>query len=249
MLQSIQTDEDEVVDLADDEIVIEEEFLHLPKEIATTLSDPAFDLYCNGVAKKYDIPEEKYFDLALCTQYVMSGETTPSEYVKELMATLHIDQPKAALIAQEINKDLFSPLKDALKELYGLNKKTDAIKPNSTVFIPPVIKAVATTPVTTTNPTPITPTSVIKEPQVTPAQVIAPTPMPETKPVLNTLETKLGEAFTIKKDVMFTQPGVASTVAQPTTTPVAQARENPAQVTPPITPVSIAKSDLYREAV
>ncbi len=235
MSQSIQTDEDEVVDLADDEIVIEEEFLHLPKEIATTLSDPAFDLYCNGVAKKHDIPEEKYFDLALCTQYVMSGETTPSEYVKELMATLHIDQPKAALIAQEINKDLFSPLKDALKELHGLNKKTDALKPNSTTFTPPVIEAVATT--------------VVKEPQTTPAQVIAPTPMPETKPVLNTLETKLGEAFTIKKDVMFTQPGVASTVAQPPTTPVAQAKENPTQVTPPITPLSIAKSDLYREAV
>ena len=229
MAQPTQVEEDEVLDLAEDEIVIEEEFLHLPKEIATTLSDPAFDVYSSAVAKKHNIPEEKYFDLALCTQYVMSGETAPSEYVKELMTILDIDQPKAALIAQEINKDLFSPLKNALKELHGLNKN-DSVKKEESTPASPLAKESAESPA-------------ITAPPVTPAS--------EEKQVMNNLESKLGSAFAIKKDILFTQPGAPTPVATPEVVlPLPpQIKETPAQGTAPTTPTTTAGVDVYREAV
>ncbi len=60
------------------------------------------------------------------TAYLLMGFVKPNEYVGEIMEKTDLPREKAALIAQEINRDIFNSLKEDLKSVHGVAEKQPA---------------------------------------------------------------------------------------------------------------------------
>lgn len=228
-------DNPDVEDVGENEVVIDEEFADLPEEIGATLSNPLFDVYFEELGEKHGIQPELRPTLAACTQLVMEGVLPPTDYIGTLMEELNIDRAKAALIAQDINRDIFSPVKDALKEVHKLlpSQKTEtdiaprpvALEKAPTATIP---LSAAQTPPQATAPLPQSPMASTQKdslPHVPPAKDTS-TPAPKTimynppvsnpetpQPEKSVLEQKLAGIFRSNTGVMM-QPGVSAGPAQ-----------------------------------
>ena len=204
----------------------------LPIEIKELIADPETYSKIELIGTKSELTKVQIGLLAQVTSSLLMGVIRPNEFVTTIIDYLGIQKEPAMLIAQEINREIFNGVKDALKQLHNINNETPVVLPKTIESIPAIIS-----PQSALAP---------KEPQVvsTPA-----TPTPEKAP-MNNLESKLGSAFSIKKDILFTQPGAPTPVATPEVVPPPpQVKEAPAQATNPVIPAPTAKSDLYREAV
>ncbi|KKS95533.1 hypothetical protein A3B05_00515 [Candidatus Giovannonibacteria bacterium RIFCSPLOWO2_01_FULL_43_160] len=72
------------------------------------------------VGKNAGLSIDKIGELADETGRVMLGITSPSDYVKNLVSRLSVNQEKAKAIAEEINQKVFQPVRESLKKIHGI---------------------------------------------------------------------------------------------------------------------------------
>ena len=91
----------------------------LPPEIREVLSDEETVNKIEAVAQKQGLPPmEQGFLVRICSN-LMKGIIEPSTFVQNISDELDIPREKAALLAQEINREIFSPVKDALRAVHA----------------------------------------------------------------------------------------------------------------------------------
>ncbi len=235
-----------------------EAYALLPQEIRDLITDPSTFTTIENIGMKYGLTPVEIGLLAQATGSLLRGETRPNQFVTMITDVLSMPQENAALIAQDLNRDLFNAVKDSLKQVHS-RENTPAMDPIPTPYpgaaaavvktneqpVLPVLPNVpaqqvrpissppaqgmparpaATFPPSTQQPSsgavlpsrpivaPATPSSTVATaPSVNPTPTALPssqtTMQQPTQAAANNLESKLGGAFSIKKEVMYTQPG------------------------------------------
>lgn len=246
-----------------DDQIENEQMNNLPPEVTNILFNSDLDFYLMNLLAAHNLPDDQKMLVVLSTRALLVGDIAPNEFVKMISDVTGLDQANAALIAQEINRDVFNPVKDALKLVHST--------PPVAVPTPYQVEAaapMAVTPVVAQIPTPVPPVQSpapaqpsMPTPPIAVARPVMPTPPPQstqvvpppnmilpprmatvpapvmpqptipTPPVANNLETKLGGTFTIKKEVMYTQPG--------TPAPLTPMPAVPQQMPTPQSPIAI----------
>ena len=103
----------------------------LPEDLQKALVSSSFSNAITEVGKKNGLAIDKVGELADETGLVMLGITSPSDYVKNLVKRLGVEQEKARAIAEEINQKIFQPVRESLKKIHGIAvevKKPEAPK-------------------------------------------------------------------------------------------------------------------------
>lgn len=164
-------------------------FSQLPEELKELLSSGAVTEKIEQIAEKQHLPYEQYGNFLRITIALLNGTLQPTDYVRTLSAEMDIPSSTAAFLAQEANRDIFNPVKDALKEVHRV--------PRSSSVTPAV-------PIPTTPPTsPLTSyfdsavNKAAAEAVRAPAQPQVPLPVPSVA-LPPKLEQKLGDTFRMK---------------------------------------------------
>lgn len=144
----------------------------LPEEIQVALSDDGTIETIEKIASKFGLSAMDTGFLTKICGKLMTGKLPPNQFIKSITDNVDIGNEKAMGLAVELNKELFSGMKEALEVVHGLHKpqkKTPVISP-----YPP-------------NP----PSSLEKTGDLPPP----PPPPPAPKPAGSILEQKLGGTF------------------------------------------------------
>lgn len=138
----------------------------IPQAIRELIADPSTYEKIESIGTKFGLDIVEVGLLAQTTAALLRGECLPNQFVARLINYLKIPQENAALIAQELNRDLFSTVKDALKELHsgaGAMQPTPApqtpaptASPYQTKIISPQAPLVTSAPMPSAT-TPLTP--------------------------------------------------------------------------------------------
>ena len=97
-----------------------EKFRDLPEDLQKAVFSPDTADTILAVGKKAGIAIDKIGELADETGLVMLGLTPPGEFIKNLARRLNVDPEKAKSIAEEINQQIFQPVRESLKKVHGL---------------------------------------------------------------------------------------------------------------------------------
>lgn len=276
----------------------------LPQEIRDLITDPGTFEKIEATAGKYGLNSVETGLLAQITGTLLTGAIRPNEFVPTIADYLNMAQENAALIAQELNRDIFNDVKDALRQLHGGSPAAASVPtpypaagvaslsslppariemPEAGKHVLPEVVPVASAlpqakPVTpfpppfvpkpvmstTTEPAQTPPLAAVQQPPKLPTPevpavpkivlptppVAVPTPPAAAPAAVNNLEAKLGGTFTIKKDVMYTQPGTPAPITPMSLSPEASPPTAPNPVLPTPPPATFAAppiSDPYRE--
>lgn len=90
------------------------------------LKDAIFGVEMNEIVEKIGrenrLNIEQIGDLANETGMVMLGVTHPNEFIANLAERLETDKEKARAIAQEINEQIFKPVRDSLRKIHNMRE-------------------------------------------------------------------------------------------------------------------------------
>jgi hypothetical protein len=102
----------------------------LPLELRALLSaEETIDLI-EKIGVKHGLSGVEQGFLLRITGKLLKGVLPPTAFVKEIEVNIDIPRERAAYIAQEINRDIFNDVKDALKNLYGVGASTSLDMPH-----------------------------------------------------------------------------------------------------------------------
>src|SRR3989344_6460619 len=107
-----------------------EKYDALPDDLKTALFSSAVTNNILGIGRKYGLHVDKAGELADETGLVMLGITPPGEFIRNLAKRLELDPEKAKAIAEEINQQIFQPVRESLKKVHGLGAQP-AEKPSA----------------------------------------------------------------------------------------------------------------------
>jgi hypothetical protein len=99
---------------------IEERYNHLPGVLQDALFDVDAAEKIFEIGRKHGLTIEKIGFLAEETGYIIMGFMHPREFVNSLAERLELDSGKARLIASDVNHQIFSPLRQSLKETHQM---------------------------------------------------------------------------------------------------------------------------------
>ncbi len=164
-----------------------EQYLKLPQPIRDVLSDDETVKKIEGIAQNNGLTKVEGGMLSQVTSMLMMGFIQPNQYVTEIEKNISVTREVAAHIAQEINRDIFNPIKDALKDVHATGKSAQATsaileRPLGTAaIIPPpmILPNLSVLPAHANDPIPVVavpPKIVAPAVQVMPAPLSKPLP-------------------------------------------------------------------------
>ena len=101
---------------------VHDRFMTLPEGVRATITDPATYDTIERIGLAHELTRVEVGLLAQATSLLMMGFIQPNKYVAVLIDQLTIYQDVAATIAQEMNRDIFNVIKDALKDVHGITE-------------------------------------------------------------------------------------------------------------------------------
>lgn len=148
--------DDEIKKLSAEEyrVLMEEIYDNLPDDLQEAVVSLSTREFIKLVGEKSNLSPDKMAELEDETISVMLGITSPKEYVPNLGQRLNIDLKTAREMAEEINAQIFSKVRDSLKLIHGLTPESEV----KTESIPISTPIPATPQPTQTPPAPPTPT-------------------------------------------------------------------------------------------
>lgn len=205
-------------------------FARLPQEIRDLITSEDFNDRIEVIAKKHGLDDVETGTLIRTTVRLLIGVIAPTQFVLAVTENIEIERDKAALIAQDINRDIFNPVKEELKQVHALPVGADgaATKPASE------------------SPTPAPAFSPQVSPKLSPTGASLPTSAPAAQtptaphlaaPSQSIFEQKMGGTFRLKSDTTSHAGAAAPAVAPSAVMP-----------SPSTAPAAKPKVDPYREA-
>jgi len=107
-----------------------ERYRDLPEDLQQALVSASNSKIIVAVGKKSGLQIDKIGELADETGLVMLGITPPGEFIRNLARRLELDPEKAKAVAEEINQQIFQPVRESLKKVHGLGAQP-AEKPSA----------------------------------------------------------------------------------------------------------------------
>ena len=97
-----------------------ERFQRIPMELRKAISSAANADALFEIGKKHGLLMDKTGELAAETGLLMLGVTHPDEFVGNLAERLQVDRPAASKIADDINREIFAPVREHLRAQFGI---------------------------------------------------------------------------------------------------------------------------------
>lgn len=104
-------------------------FEKLPQELKEAIFAAENAEYIDEISKRYGLDDEKGGNLAIFTGRVLLGILSPEDFQETLEEELKLEKEKAKKVAQEINRFIFYPVKESLRQLYSPEIMTEEAKP------------------------------------------------------------------------------------------------------------------------
>lgn len=104
-------------------------FSTLPQKIQDLLLSEDFNERVEQVALHYTLDEIDTGILIRITVRLLAGIIPPTQFVSTIIEEIDIPREKAAFIAQEINRDIFNPLKEELKQIHQIGESAAPAAP------------------------------------------------------------------------------------------------------------------------
>ncbi len=101
----------------------------LPIAIREILSREDTAEKIEAIGEKQGLPIMERGFLVRITANLMRGVITPVAFVETIADELSVSREKAAYLAQDINRDIFSLVKDALQEVHATPEKKEVVAP------------------------------------------------------------------------------------------------------------------------
>ena len=102
---------------------LQEKYEKLPEDLKNAIFSVETADIIQKISKKYGLQIDQMGELASETGLVMMGLTHPKDYIKNLSGRLGVDIDTAKKIAQEVNSEIFLPVKEHLKKIHGIEKE------------------------------------------------------------------------------------------------------------------------------
>lgn len=126
----------------------------LPDDLQHIIFSPETSDHYDAIAKKFALNDAQRKSLSHQSSLLLMGVTQPQRFVIALTDELKISREQAALIAQDLNLNIFNSVKSALTEVYS--GATSSAAPAEIMDAPKaIVAAVQPTPAIATPPTPL----------------------------------------------------------------------------------------------
>lgn len=114
-----------------------EHFQKLPIHLRNAISSTETSNIISDIAQKHALLIDKTGELAAETGLLMLGITHPNEFVGNLAERLQVDRAAASKIADDINQQIFAPVREHLRAMFGIAQEKE-ISPatQATAFVP-----------------------------------------------------------------------------------------------------------------
>jgi hypothetical protein len=115
---------------------LSEAYDKLPDDLQNEVLSENTEKIIETIVKQNNLSEDKIIGLADETVYVMLSLTHPKEYIFNLSKRLGIDMATARKIAEEVNSQIFSKVRESLKKIHGIASDSPIAPPTSSVASP-----------------------------------------------------------------------------------------------------------------
>ena len=113
-----------------------QKFKNLPQDLKDVIFDVDSPNIIRAIAKKYGLQIDQAGELADEIGLLMLGITHPRDFVASLAKRLGTDSETTKKIAEEINAQIFSKVKESLKKIHSVEDKTEIIPSAAAVPTP-----------------------------------------------------------------------------------------------------------------
>ena len=131
----------------------------IPEDIRVVILSADTKQKLAGLASKYNLRGVQEGNLEIETNLVLLGLEHPSKFIGNIAKALNLPEEKARAIAEDINTEIFRPVRESLKKIHGITSDQQPTTSNPQ----PITQ---TTPVIPAIPKP--PTPVVPKPPIPP---------------------------------------------------------------------------------
>src|SRR3989338_6083074 len=107
---------------------IETQYRKIPSPLTDALLSPEIAEKMYAIGKKFGLTIDRTGELSEETGYIIMGLNRPGEFVAALKTCLQVDESMAREISQEINHQIFHPLREILKSAHQFDISVETIQ-------------------------------------------------------------------------------------------------------------------------
>jgi hypothetical protein len=100
--------------------IIKEVYKKAPRDIQAVMTSPETSRRLNDIASRHHLSEDQAADLEVQTFLVLGGLRPPTDFVRNLTASLGITEFEARAIGYDVNVMIFRSVRESLKKLFGI---------------------------------------------------------------------------------------------------------------------------------
>ncbi len=108
----------------------------LPQSIQDLLRSEDLMAATEKIAKNHSLQPVYFGALHRATVAILKGEMPPNAYVQKLIYELDVTNVDAVQIAKDINRDIFSPIKEALSLVHAKKGEVEKLDPSLVTCLP-----------------------------------------------------------------------------------------------------------------
>lgn len=113
-------------------------FPTLPTKIKDLLLSEDFNARVEHIASHYTLDEVGTGALTRIIVRLLAGIIPPTQFVNAITEEIDVPRDKAAFIAQEVNRDIFNPIKDELAQVHRVEQGKVVATPSTASNTPPL---------------------------------------------------------------------------------------------------------------
>lgn len=125
----------------------------LPEDLKTAMYSASTAEIIYQIGKKHGLNIEETGDLTTEVAKILLGLNHPKNFISTLADVFDLSKEKATEIAQDVNHEIFFPIREELKKLHGIGASSELTPPTATNL--PQQKLVSPEPQETITPKPV----------------------------------------------------------------------------------------------
>ena len=115
--------------------IIGESYKRLPFDLKKAIVSNETRQRLQAVVERHQLYSDQTDDLEMETALVMLGLRPPADFITNVKNALNVSEEKARAIAEDINTEIFRPVRESLKKIHGISEEPPTTPP---LTIPPL---------------------------------------------------------------------------------------------------------------
>ena len=117
--------------------IIKESYKRLPFDLKKAIVSSETRQHIQAVVEKHQLNSDQAADLETEIAIVLLGLRSPADFIVNVKNALNVPAEKARAIADDINTEIFRPIRESLKKIHGISETpTSPLKPELASRVP-----------------------------------------------------------------------------------------------------------------